>query len=85
MTEEDRNCSLWMSILFFPFFVALILTLLFKTKELCYLFLVGPLGCSIFHFRGKVFYRHWYSKAECIIFGIGWFILAVLIFRKIIL
>ena len=83
MTEEDRNYFLWMSILFCPFLATIILSFIFKTKELWYLSLVGPIGCSVFHFRGKVFWRHWYSKTECIIWGIGYFIAAAIMFRKL--
>jgi len=79
MKEESKNMLLWMSLFICPYWAA-ILGSIFNIKGSKYLFIVGPLGCAIFHFRGKVFYRHWYNKVECIIMGIIWLIPGVFAF-----
>ena len=73
-SKESKNFDLWVSILMLPFFLALLLVGIFKVEECKFLFFLGPLGCALFHFRGKVWWKHWYSKIECIVWGIGWLI-----------
>jgi hypothetical protein len=74
MKDEQKNLNAQLFILIFPFLLALFLMGLLKNGEYRYIILVGPLGLALFHFRGKVWLKHWYSKIECIIWGIGWLV-----------
>jgi hypothetical protein len=83
MKDEQKNLNTQFFILLFPLALALSLATLLKEGAYVYIYLFGPLGLALFHFRGKVWFRHWYSKMECIIWGVGWLIADCYIFYRL--
>jgi len=83
MKKESKNWYTWNAIFLVPFLLASFLVGVLKIYEFKFLFVVGPLGVALFHFRGKVWWKNWYSKLECFLWGIGWLILAGIILQKI--
>jgi hypothetical protein len=65
------------------FCVPCLLSLILKNGNGRYLILFGPLGLALFHFRGKVWNKHWYSRKECTIWGVGWLIVAIIFLVKL--
>jgi hypothetical protein len=82
MKEENKNFYIWLCIFGCPIFLAIFFGGVLEIEEAKLLILGSPLGCALFHFRGKVWWKHWYSKSECVIWGIGWLIVFYCMLQK---